>query len=158
MILRESVSSSSGVRLSSRLIPLSSPLPHSTHPWPPPMMSITSTAGTLLCPPPVSRGGWRGGSARRRGSGGFVRAEVCGDNAQVLGAVRPQVQHLLLLRQVCHRHRHQEKTSFLHGLADHKDQFGAPLCPCRHYDDKAAEPAQDFWNCPCVPMRERRRC
>ncbi|XP_044970074.1 uncharacterized protein LOC123430264 isoform X1 [Hordeum vulgare subsp. vulgare] len=60
MILRESVSSSSGVRLSSRLIPLSSPLPHSTHPWPPPMMSITSTAGTLLCPPPVSRGGWRG--------------------------------------------------------------------------------------------------
>ncbi|KAI5015293.1 hypothetical protein ZWY2020_056683 [Hordeum vulgare] len=79
------------------------------------MMSITSTAGTLLCPPPVSRGGWRGGRYA-------VRA--------------------------------QEKTSFLHGLADHKDQFGAPLCPCRHYDDKAAEAAQDFWNCPCVPMRE----
>ncbi|XP_044947209.1 ferredoxin-thioredoxin reductase catalytic chain, chloroplastic-like [Hordeum vulgare subsp. vulgare] len=41
------------------------------------------------------------------------------------------------------------------GLADHKDQLGAPLCPCRHYDDKAAEAAQGFWNCPCVPMRER---
>ncbi|KAL9323373.1 hypothetical protein ACSQ67_008230 [Phaseolus vulgaris] len=41
------------------------------------------------------------------------------------------------------------------GLADHKDSLGAPLCPCRHYDDKAAEAAQGFWNCPCVPMRER---
>ncbi|KAK8918257.1 hypothetical protein KSP39_PZI021090 [Platanthera zijinensis] len=41
------------------------------------------------------------------------------------------------------------------GLADHKETLGAPLCPCRHYDDKAAEVAQGFWNCPCVPMRER---
>jgi len=23
------------------------------------------------------------------------------------------------------------------------------------YDDKAAEAGQGFWNCPCVPMRER---
>ncbi|KAG0503294.1 hypothetical protein HPP92_003366 [Vanilla planifolia] len=44
------------------------------------------------------------------------------------------------------------------GLADHKDTLGAPLCPCRHYDDKAAEVAQGFWNCPCVPMRERKEC
>ena len=44
------------------------------------------------------------------------------------------------------------------GLADHKDQLGAPLCPCRHYEDKEAEVAQGFWNCPCVPMRERREC
>ena len=42
------------------------------------------------------------------------------------------------------------------GLAEHKDELGAPLCPCRHYDDKAAEAAQGFWNCPCVPMRERK--
>ena len=28
----------------------------------------------------------------------------------------------------------------------------------RHYDDKAAEVAQGFWNCPCVPMRERKEC
>ncbi|KAJ8439949.1 hypothetical protein Cgig2_013576 [Carnegiea gigantea] len=41
------------------------------------------------------------------------------------------------------------------GLAEHKDTLGAPLCPCRHYDDKAAEAGQGFWNCPCVPMRER---
>ncbi|XP_078181589.1 ferredoxin thioredoxin reductase catalytic beta chain family protein isoform X1 [Carex rostrata] len=44
------------------------------------------------------------------------------------------------------------------GLADHKDSHGAPLCPCRHYDDKAAEVGQGFWNCPCVPMRERKEC
>ncbi|XP_073057757.1 ferredoxin-thioredoxin reductase catalytic chain, chloroplastic-like [Primulina eburnea] len=44
------------------------------------------------------------------------------------------------------------------GLAEHKDTLGAPLCPCRHYDDKAAEAQQGFWNCPCVPMRERKEC
>ena len=44
----------------------------------------------------------------------------------------------------------------LQGLAEHKDELGAPLCPCRHYDDKAAEAEQGFWNCPCVPMRERK--
>lgn len=31
-----------------------------------------------------------------------------------------------------------------------------PLCPCRHYDDKKMEAEQGFWNCPCVPMRERK--
>mmetsp|Transcript_9406 Transcript_9406/g.10881 ORF Transcript_9406/g.10881 Transcript_9406/m.10881 type:complete len:157 (+) Transcript_9406:77-547(+) len=44
------------------------------------------------------------------------------------------------------------------GLAEHKRDLGAPLCPCRHYDDKEAEVAQGFWNCPCVPMRERKEC
>ncbi|KAL1538609.1 ferredoxin:thioredoxin reductase [Salvia divinorum] len=44
------------------------------------------------------------------------------------------------------------------GLAEHRDTLGAPLCPCRHYDDKAAEAQQGFWNCPCVPMRERKEC
>lgn len=28
----------------------------------------------------------------------------------------------------------------------------------RHYDDKAAEAANGYWNCPCVPMRERKEC
>ncbi|KAF6173615.1 hypothetical protein GIB67_022974 [Kingdonia uniflora] len=41
------------------------------------------------------------------------------------------------------------------GLVDHKDLLGAPLCPFGHYDDKATEANQGFWNCPCVPMRER---
>ena len=39
----------------------------------------------------------------------------------------------------------------LEGLARHKDELGGALCPCRHYEDKEAEVAQAFWNCPCVP-------
>jgi ferredoxin-thioredoxin reductase catalytic chain len=46
----------------------------------------------------------------------------------------------------------------LKGLAEHKVTLGAPLCPCRHYEDKAAEAKDGFWNCPCVPMRERHDC
>nr|ARW69263.1 ferredoxin thioreductase subunit b [Polysiphonia sp.] len=46
----------------------------------------------------------------------------------------------------------------IEGLAKHKDKYGAPLCPCRHYDDKSIEVAGSYWNCPCVPMRERREC
>nr|YP_009313034.1 Ferredoxin thioreductase subunit b [Dermonema virens]SCW21288.1 Ferredoxin thioreductase subunit b [Dermonema virens] len=44
------------------------------------------------------------------------------------------------------------------GLAKHKDLYGAPLCPCRHYEDKPAEVQATYWNCPCVPMRERKEC
>eukprot|EP00208_Stichococcus_sp_RCC1054_P002727 CAMPEP_0206135342 /NCGR_PEP_ID=MMETSP1473-20131121/652_1 /ASSEMBLY_ACC=CAM_ASM_001109 /TAXON_ID=1461547 /ORGANISM="Stichococcus sp, Strain RCC1054" /LENGTH=101 /DNA_ID=CAMNT_0053527171 /DNA_START=231 /DNA_END=536 /DNA_ORIENTATION=- len=46
----------------------------------------------------------------------------------------------------------------IQGLAEKKDKLGAPLCPCRHYDDEQAEANQGFWNCPCVPMRERKEC
>lgn len=46
----------------------------------------------------------------------------------------------------------------IEGLARHKDEYGSPLCPCRHYEDKQAEVAAAFWNCPCVPMRERKEC
>ncbi len=46
----------------------------------------------------------------------------------------------------------------LEGLARNKDELGGALCPCRHYEDKEAEVAQAFWNCPCVPMRERKEC
>jgi ferredoxin-thioredoxin reductase catalytic chain len=46
----------------------------------------------------------------------------------------------------------------IEGLAKHKEDLGAPLCPCRHYDDKEAEVKAAFWNCPCVPMRERKEC
>jgi ferredoxin-thioredoxin reductase catalytic chain len=46
----------------------------------------------------------------------------------------------------------------IEGLAKHKDDLGAPLCPCRHYEDKQAEAAAAYWNCPCVPMRERKEC
>nr|YP_009397791.1 ferredoxin thioreductase subunit b [Sonderella linearis]ARW66977.1 ferredoxin thioreductase subunit b [Sonderella linearis] len=46
----------------------------------------------------------------------------------------------------------------IEGLSKHKDDYGAPLCPCRHYDNKVKEVANTYWNCPCVPMRERREC
>jgi ferredoxin-thioredoxin reductase catalytic chain len=46
----------------------------------------------------------------------------------------------------------------IEGLAKHKDELGAPLCPCRHYEDKEAEVKATFWNCPCIPMRERKEC
>jgi ferredoxin-thioredoxin reductase catalytic chain len=44
------------------------------------------------------------------------------------------------------------------GLAEHKISLGAPLCPCRFYDDKEKEAKDGYWNCPCVPMRERHEC
>ena len=46
----------------------------------------------------------------------------------------------------------------LKGLAEHKVALGAPLCPCRHYDDKAAEVKRAYWNCPCVPMQREKKC
>jgi ferredoxin-thioredoxin reductase catalytic chain len=46
----------------------------------------------------------------------------------------------------------------IEGLARHKDELGSPLCPCRHYEDKKAEVEAAYWNCPCVPMRERKEC
>ena len=46
----------------------------------------------------------------------------------------------------------------IEGLAKHKDELGAPLCPCRHYEDKKVEVHATYWNCPCVPMRERKEC
>ncbi|MGB3514590.1 MAG: ferredoxin-thioredoxin reductase catalytic domain-containing protein [Microcoleaceae cyanobacterium] len=46
----------------------------------------------------------------------------------------------------------------IEGLAKNKDELGAPLCPCRHYEDKEAEVKATYWNCPCVPMRERKEC
>jgi len=44
------------------------------------------------------------------------------------------------------------------GLAEHKVNLGAPLCPCRFYEDKEKEAKDGYWNCPCVPMRERHEC
>jgi ferredoxin-thioredoxin reductase catalytic chain len=44
------------------------------------------------------------------------------------------------------------------GLARHKKEYGAPLCPCRHYENKKTEVDSAYWNCPCIPMRERKEC
>ncbi|MBW4534526.1 MAG: ferredoxin--nitrite reductase [Pleurocapsa minor HA4230-MV1] len=49
-------------------------------------------------------------------------------------------------------------AAVIKGLAEHKQELGSPLCPCRHYQDKAAEVKKAYWNCPCVPMREEKKC
>ena len=49
-------------------------------------------------------------------------------------------------------------NSVIQGLVKNKEEFGAPLCPCRYYDNKEDEISLAYWNCPCVPMRERKEC
>jgi ferredoxin-thioredoxin reductase catalytic chain len=49
-------------------------------------------------------------------------------------------------------------AAVIKGLAQHKQELGSPLCPCRHYEDKQAEVKKAYWNCPCVPMREEKKC
>ena len=49
-------------------------------------------------------------------------------------------------------------AAVIKGLARHKQELGSPLCPCRHYQDKVAEVKKAYWNCPCVPMREEKKC
>lgn len=49
-------------------------------------------------------------------------------------------------------------AAVIKGLAQHKQELGSPLCPCRHYQDKQAEVKKAYWNCPCVPMREEKKC
>ncbi|KAG2610181.1 ferredoxin-thioredoxin reductase catalytic chain, chloroplastic [Panicum virgatum] len=88
--------------------------------------------------------------------------------AQAAGADASDDKSVEIMRKFSEQYARRSNTYFcadktvtavvIKGLADHKDTFGAPLCPCRHYDDKAAEVAQGFWNCPCVPMRERKEC
>ncbi|KAL4859284.1 Ferredoxin-thioredoxin reductase catalytic chain [Chlorella vulgaris] len=82
--------------------------------------------------------------------------------------IAPELKSLEIMRKFSEQYAQRTGTYFctdlsvtavvIKGLAEHKDELGAPLCPCRHYDDKAAEAEQGFWNCPCVPMRERKEC
>jgi ferredoxin-thioredoxin reductase catalytic chain len=83
-------------------------------------------------------------------------------------AGEPSEKSLEVMRKFSEQYARKSDTFFcvdkgvtavvVKGLAEHKDTLGAPLCPCRHYDDKVAEVQQGFWNCPCVPMRERKEC
>ncbi|KAL3378803.1 hypothetical protein AABB24_004631 [Solanum stoloniferum] len=82
--------------------------------------------------------------------------------------MEPSEKSVEIMRKFSEQYARRSETYFcmdkgvtsvvIKGLAEHKDTLGAPLCPCRHYDDKAAEAQQGFWNCPCVPMRERKEC
>ena len=49
-------------------------------------------------------------------------------------------------------------ATVLEGLALNKEETGAALCPCRHYEDKIAEADLSYWTCPCIPMIERKEC
>ncbi|KAJ9562371.1 hypothetical protein OSB04_007531 [Centaurea solstitialis] len=87
-----------------------------------------------------------------------------------ISAAEPSDKSVEIMRKFSEQYARKSDTFFcvdkgvtsvvIKGLADHRDSLGAPLCPCRqvHYDDKAAEASQGFWNCPCVPMRERKEC
>ncbi len=89
-------------------------------------------------------------------------------NSEQDAAARPVSDSLEVIRKFAETYAQRTGTYFcsdpgvtavvLEGLARHKDELGGALCPCRHYEDKQAEVAQAFWNCPCVPMRERKEC
>lgn len=86
----------------------------------------------------------------------------------VLAQAEPTEKSVEIMRKFSEQYARRSETYFcmdkgvtsvvIKGLAEHRDTLGAPLCPCRHYDDKVAEAQQGFWNCPCVPMRERKEC
>lgn len=44
------------------------------------------------------------------------------------------------------------------GLADYKERYQLPLCPCRNFRSERVEIELNFWICPCVAMRERKEC
>lgn len=81
---------------------------------------------------------------------------------------RPDVTTIETMRKFSNQYAKVTDTVFcadkavaavvLSGLAHHKETLGAPLCPCRHYEDKQAEAKAGYWNCPCLPMRERHEC
>ncbi|KAG8635141.1 ferredoxin-thioredoxin reductase catalytic chain, chloroplastic [Manihot esculenta] len=116
------------------------------------LQSSSSSFGgvsSFTCPPNASR--------LRRSPATVIRAKV-----------EPSEKSVEIMRKFSEQYARKSGTYFcvdkgvtsvvIKGLAEHKDSLGAPLCPCRHYDDKAAEAGQGFWNCPCVPMRERKEC
>ncbi|XP_024371741.1 ferredoxin-thioredoxin reductase catalytic chain, chloroplastic [Physcomitrium patens] len=101
-------------------------------------------------------------------SGGGAPESVAPRGLAVRAGGEPSAQSLEVMRKFSEQYARKSDTFFcvdksvtavvIKGLAEHKDILGAPLCPCRHYDDKEAEAKQGFWNCPCVPMRERKEC
>lgn len=121
----------------------------------------------------VARGTGRraGTAANGRGAGGRRGAGTAVPRAAETGtktAVKSKNKSLEVMRKFSEQYCGRSGTYFcsdksvtatvIKGLAANKDELGAPLCPCRYYDDKAAEAANGFWNCPCVPMRERKEC
>ncbi|CAN7059100.1 unnamed protein product [Brassica rapa subsp. trilocularis] len=69
---------------------------------------------------------------------------------------------LLLSKLSISFHNLRVEKNLLQRSCFSKHQYGSnngvKTNACKHYDDKAAEVGQGFWNCPCVPMRERKEC
>eukprot|EP00274_Cyanoptyche_gloeocystis_P002885 CAMPEP_0196664494 /NCGR_PEP_ID=MMETSP1086-20130531/57380_1 /TAXON_ID=77921 /ORGANISM="Cyanoptyche gloeocystis , Strain SAG4.97" /LENGTH=163 /DNA_ID=CAMNT_0042000829 /DNA_START=55 /DNA_END=546 /DNA_ORIENTATION=+ len=126
-----------------------------------PFAQATSSTSTKICKSAVKSRPFQRISQRQNAPNRsfVVRSET---------AEKKAVDSLEIMRRFSEQYAQRSGTYFcvdlsvtavvIKGLAEHKDQLGAPLCPCRHYDDKAAEAADGFWNCPCVPMRERKEC
>uniref|UniRef100_A0A8I6XP46 Ferredoxin-thioredoxin reductase catalytic chain, chloroplastic n=1 Tax=Hordeum vulgare subsp. vulgare TaxID=112509 RepID=A0A8I6XP46_HORVV len=72
------------------------------------MMSITSTAGTPLCPPPVSRGGWRGGRCA-------VRAQAAGDGGAVDSSEQKSME---IMRKFSEQYDRRSSTFFCSDKSD----------------------------------------
>ncbi|XP_021739749.1 ferredoxin-thioredoxin reductase catalytic chain, chloroplastic-like [Chenopodium quinoa] len=98
----------------------------------------------------------------------ILRTRITRPQCVILSKVEPSDKSVEIMRKFSEQYARKSGTYFcvdkgvtsvvIKGLAEHKDALGAPLCPCRYYDDKTAEASQGFWNCPCVPMRERKEC
>uniref|UniRef100_A0A0E0B036 Ferredoxin-thioredoxin reductase catalytic chain, chloroplastic n=1 Tax=Oryza glumipatula TaxID=40148 RepID=A0A0E0B036_9ORYZ len=96
------------------------------------MMSMASTTASPFCLSPMPRGC----KCTVRAQAGAAGADASGKSLEIM-------------RKFSEQYARRSNTFFcseksvtavvIKGLADHKDQLGAPLCPCRHYDDKAAE-------------------
>jgi len=86
----------------------------------------------------------------------------------VTDPLEPSVKNIEIMQKFSNQYARRTGTYFcsdkavaavvVTGLAVHKETLGAPLCPCRHYEDKELEVKNGYWNCPCVPMRERHEC
>lgn len=96
-------------------------------------------------------------------------AEVAGHNdADVVEDDGPSEKSISAMTKFSNQYARNTNTYFcsdpqvasvvVMGLAHHKETLGAPLCPCRHYEDKEKEVKNGYWNCPCAPMRERHEC
>ncbi len=135
------------------------------------MSNVVTPSATALCGPnPRVAFGLNG--VRRAGRTPGVRQLRCRPCSFTVSASAESTEttskSLEIMRKFSEQYAKRSGTYFcvdksvtavvIKGLAEHKDELGAPLCPCRHYDDKQAEADQGFWNCPCVPMRERKEC
>ena len=114
------------------------------------------------------RPGPRTGPAKPSRDGVFIPRGAGPGGAGEKAAVPPDLKSVEIMRKFSETYANRTETYFcqdkgvtsvvIKGLAEHKDTLGAALCPCRHYEDKELEVKNGFWNCPCVPMRERQEC